>query len=377
MSVSRDLSGLLVVSVEQAVAAPMASGLLAAAGARVIKVERPEGDFARGYDRLLKGQSTYFVWLNQGKESVVLDLKEREDRDILSSLAARADVFIQNLKPGALARHGFSSEQLVERHPWVIACDISGFGSEGTAASLKAYDLIVQAETGLCSITGSPDAPARAGISICDIAAGATAHAAILQALIARAATGKGRAISVSLFDSLAYWMSVPLLQHEHGGRVARSGVSHPSIAPYGAFVTKDRHTVILAVQNEREWHRLCLEVLRRPELEQDPRFSTNIRRVANRDLLDDIVGRCFEGWSAEHILAALSQAGIACGRLNGLEDALAHPCLRRAVAQTPGGAVATIASPVRVAGDSPEAGRVPALGEHSDRVRKEFRPSS
>ena len=258
-SPNRDLDGLLVISLEQAVAAPYAASRLADAGARVIKVERPEGDFARGYDADANGHSSYFVWLNRGKESVALDLKQPDDLKIFKQMLSKADVFIQNLMPGALDRLGVSMADLRQADPRLITCDISGYGASGPFAQMKAYDFLVQAEVGLAQITGAPEEPGRVGVSICDIAAGMTAHAAILQALVARAKTGEGRAIEVSLFHALADWMNVPYLQHHYGGReIRRPGLHHPTIAPYGAYRCGDDRMLLISIQNEREWLRLC-----------------------------------------------------------------------------------------------------------------------
>src|SRR5690349_9878500 len=287
----RCLEGITVVAVEQAVAAPYASSRLADAGARVIKVERPEGDFARGYDGLVRGESAYFVWLNRGKESLCLDLKEAADRALLDNMLARADVFIQNLAPGAAGRLGLGGAALTSRYPRLIHCSISGYGEEGPYATQKAYDMLVQGESGLLAVNGTPEESARVGISICDIGAGITAYGAILQSLIARGRSGKGRTIEVSLFQAIADWMNVPYLQTRYGERPPpRVGLRHPTIAPYGAFPCRDGKALLLAVQNEREWAKLCQEVLRQPELIADPRFATNMARVQNRAPLEQVV---------------------------------------------------------------------------------------
>src|SRR5213075_429634 len=277
------LEGLLVVSLEQAVAAPACSCRLADAGARVIKVERPEGDFARGYDTLARGESAYFVWLNRGKESVVLDLATDSDRSLMERLLARADVFIQNLKPGAIARLGFAVERLRRDYPRLICVSISGFGETGPYAARKSYDLLVQAESGLASVTGSPDAPARVGVSVTDVASGMNAYEAVLEAIIARARTGKGATISVSLFDAMADWMTVPLLHHEGGQSPRRLGLAHPSIAPYGVFTAKDGADILISIQNDREWRILAKEVMDDAALAADPRFATVTDRVKVR----------------------------------------------------------------------------------------------
>ncbi|OYX00735.1 MAG: carnitine dehydratase, partial [Rhizobiales bacterium 32-66-8] len=291
----RDLEGILVVSVEQAVAAPYVSGRLADAGARVIKVERPEGDFARGYDSLVHGESAYFVWLNRGKESVCLDLKAPEDLAVLARMVAQADVFIQNLAPGAIDRLGFAPDKLRAENPRLITCSISGYGDEGPYRDLKAYDLLVQAESGLSAITGNAAGSARVGVSVCDIAAGMTAHQAVLQALIGRGRTGVGRHISVSLYHALADWMNVPYLQFAYGGKTPeRSGLNHPTIAPYGAYSCGDGKAVLFSIQNEREWALFCADVLGAGDLAQDPRFRTNSARVAHRAELDALINAVF-----------------------------------------------------------------------------------
>ncbi|MBM3566072.1 MAG: CoA transferase, partial [Alphaproteobacteria bacterium] len=281
------LDGILVVALEQAVAAPYASSRLADQGARVIKIERPEGDFARGYDRAAKGQSSYFVWLNRGKESLVLDIKADADRALLGRILARADVFIQNLAPGAAARAGFGSEDLRRAFPRLIACDISGYGEDNSYRDMRAYDLLVQAESGLASVTGGPGEPARVGVSVCDIAAGMYAHAAILEALIRRGQTGEGDIIKVSLFDGMADWMAVPLLHHDYGGGAPeRVGLRHPSIMPYESFATADGGRILISIQNEREWARFAERILGHPEWARAGPYGDNVSRVGNRDKL-------------------------------------------------------------------------------------------
>src|ERR1700750_2158829 len=254
MSMPLPLEGILVVSLEQAVAAPMCSCRLADAGARVIKIERPEGDFARGYDALAKGQSTYFVWLNRGKESLVLDLTKADDKALLEAMLAKADVFIQNLKPGAVAKLGFAIERLRRDYPKLITCSVSGYGETGPYAQRKAYDMLIQAEAGIASVTGGPEAPSRVGVSVCDIASGMNAYEAILEALIARGRSGEGATLSVSMFDAMAEWMTVPLLQHEGGKPPQRVGLAHTSIAPYGVFSSRDGVPILISIQSDREW---------------------------------------------------------------------------------------------------------------------------
>lgn len=366
----RDLAGLTIVAMEQAVAAPYASAMLASAGARVIKVERPDGDFARRYDRHVLGQSAYFVWLNSGKESICIDLKQAEGRRALQKIVKHADVFLQNLKPGVLKKLGFGSEDLRRANPWLITCDITGFGSSGPYAGRKAYDLIVQAEAGLCAITGSKDEPARVGVSICDIAAGAAAHAAILQALFARSRTGRGRGIEVSLFDSLAHWMAVPLLQHIYGGQdIQRAGVSHPTIAPYGAFSCMSGEQIIFSIQNEREWVVFAEQFLELPQLVADERFKDGTARVLNRAVLDSLISAVFAGLSAEQAASRLARIDIAFGRLNSLAEAAAHPHLRMVRITTPEGEVHVVA-PAPILSDATALhGPVPRCGEHTKKI--------
>jgi crotonobetainyl-CoA:carnitine CoA-transferase CaiB-like acyl-CoA transferase len=369
-----DLDGLLVVSLEQAVAAPYAASRLADAGARVIKIERPEGDFARGYDADAKGLSSYFVWLNRGKESVTLDLKAPGDLAIFKNILARADVFIQNLMPGALERLGVSMDGLRAADPRLITCDISGYGATGPLAQMKAYDFLVQAEVGLAQITGAPEEPGRVGVSICDIAAGMTAHAAILQALVARAHSGLGRAIELSLFHALADWMNVPYLQHHYGGRhIRRPGLHHPTIAPYGAYYCGDGKMLLISIQNEREWARLCAKVLDQPGLPDDPKFNTNVNRVANRVALDEIMNRVFSRCSIDQIADRLQAAQIAFGRLNDMEAFTRHPQNRFVAVRTSAGDVQLLSPGAIINGEMPQFGAVPDLGEHSAAIRAEF----
>ena len=287
----RPLEGVTVVSIEQAVAAPFCATRLADAGATVIKVERPEGDFARAYDANIKGQSSYFIWLNRGKKSVVIDLASEEGRKQLETLIAGADVLLQNLKPGAIEKLGFARERLRKDYPALIMCSISGYGDTGPYAQRKAYDLLIQAESGLCSVTGSPDEMTRVGISVVDISTGATAHAAILEALFARSRTGQGADIRVSMFDVMADWMSVPLLNTEAGKPPPRMGLSHPSIAPYGAFRSKDGKDILISIQSEREWKVFCAIVMADAALADDPRFCNMVARVNNREATDKVVG--------------------------------------------------------------------------------------
>ena len=369
-----DLQGLLVISLEQAVAAPYAAGRLADAGARVIKVERPEGDFARGYDQDAKGHSSYFVWLNRGKESVALNLKQAEDLQILKNMISKADIFIQNLMPGALERLGISTADLRSTDPRLITCDISGYGSEGPFQKMKAYDFLVQAEVGLAEITGAPEQPGRVGVSICDIAAGMTAHQAILQALYARSCNGKGRGIEVSLFHALADWMNVPYIQSQYGGReIRRPGLHHPTIAPYGAYQCGDGRQLLLSIQNEREWQRLCSDVLEQPELPTNPKFSSNVNRVTNRTDLDAILNAAFGADPIDTVVAKLQAAQIAFGRLNDMDEFAKHPQNRFVSVRTSGGEMQILAPGAVVNGMLLPLGDVPDLGANTATIREEF----
>ncbi|HWP25941.1 MAG TPA: CaiB/BaiF CoA-transferase family protein [Xanthobacteraceae bacterium] len=367
------LTHLLVVSIEQAVAAPLCTCRLADAGARVIKVERPEGDFARGYDAAVHGESAYFVWLNRGKESVVLDLAADADKALLSAMLAKADVFVQNLKPGAIAKLGFPIATLRARHPRLIVCSISGYGESGPYAQRKAYDLLVQAESGLASVTGGPESPSRVGVSVCDIAAGMNAYEAILEALIARERTGEGAEISVSLFDSMADWMTVPLLQYEGGMPPKRMGLAHTSISPYGAFRTRDGIDILISIQNDREWRVLAERVLDDPKLADDPNFATNVERVKRRAETDRRVADAFGAMDAATLVAKLEAADIAFARVNEPKDLARHPHLRRISVETPSGPASLPAPAARRAGEARHYGAVPALGAHTEKIRAEF----
>jgi len=369
------LNGLLVVSIDQAVAAPFAASRLADAGARVIKVERPGGDFARAYDSAADGESAYFVWLNRGKESIELDFKQEDDARLLENMIAQADIFIQNLAPGALERAGFGSAELCTRYPRLITCDFSGYGDEGPYRDMKAYDLLIQAETGLAGITGSPEGPGRVGVSVADIAAGLYAQNAILEALIERGQTGKGKQIKVSLFDAIADWMTVPLIHQDYAGKApVRVGLNHPSVAPYGAYTTKDGKSVLIAIQNEREWVRLCSDVLAKPELAGDARFNSNENRVANREALNQEIEQVFSSLDCTQLIEKLSAAKIAYGSLNSVEDLSHHPQLRRASIDVPGGKKIELpAPPAQTPGEAFSPKPVPALGQHSKALRAEF----
>jgi len=374
MSSQTDLSGLLVVSVEQAVAAPYAASRLADAGARVIKIERDEGDFARRYDKAVDGESAYFVWLNRGKESVVLDLKDAGDQAVLAAMIAKADVFIQNLAPGALKRIGFDPADLRAKHPRLITCSISGYGEEGPWQHLKAYDLLVQAESGLSEITGEGESRARVGVSVCDIAAGMTAYQAILQALIGRSITGEGRHIAVSLYHALADWMNVPYLQYAYGGIYPpRSGLNHPTIAPYGAYPCADGKAILFSIQNEREWASLCENVLDDASVATDPRFDANVKRVANRAALDAIILAAFARHPREAVVERLEKARVAYGRVSSLDDLKVHPQNRYMEVDTPAGRKRMLAPGALHDGAVPQFGPVPALGQHTAAVKAEF----
>lgn len=371
-----DLSGLFVVSVEQAVAAPYVSGRLAEAGARVIKVERPEGDFARGYDHLVHGESAYFVWLNRGKESICLDLRQDPDRAVMEAMLARADVFIQNLAPGAIDRLGFAPDALRARYPRLITVSISGYGEEGPLRDLKAYDLLVQAESGLSSITGNAHGSARTGVSVCDIAAGMTAFQSVLLAVIGREKTGEGRHIAVSLFHALSDWMNVPYLQYAYGGKTPpRSGLNHPTIAPYGTYMGSDDKEVLVSIQNEREWAIFCADILGQPDLATDPRFDSNSNRVANRAALDAIIAPVFAASTRDNMAERLRAARIAYGRVSTMEDLAQHPQNRYVEVETPSGPVRMLAPGALVDATLPDLGAVPGLGAHTEALFTEFGP--
>jgi len=452
---SLPLSGLLVVSLEQAVAAPMCTCRLADAGARVIKVERPEGDFARYYDKLAvphtqrgpatsasasapaspppftgegqgggmqqgssrcahplpttpptqvglarlaqdktrpgqargapgegadrvrgedeRGESAYFVWLNRGKESLVLDLARDDDKALLAAILAKADVFVQNLKPGAIAKLGFPLHDLRRAHPRLVICSISGYGEDGPYAQRKAYDMLVQAESGLASVTGGPEAPARVGVSVCDIAAGMNAYEAILEALYARERTGEGTAISISMFDAMAEWMAVPLIQYEGGAAPKRMGLAHTSIAPYGAFKTRDGADILISIQSDREWRVLAGKVLGDKALAADPAFATNVARMARRADTDARVAAVFGATDEAALTRKLAENDIAFARVNTTGDLASHPQLHRIEIGTASGLVSYPAPPARSDAAPRRYGAVPSLGEHSAKIRAEF----
>jgi itaconate CoA-transferase len=371
------LADVTVVSVEQAVAAPFATRQLADLGARVIKIERPgTGDFARHYDATVKGMASYFVWLNRGKQSLSLDLKSAAARSVLTSLIDRADVFVQNLAPGAAARMGLSAGVLRGRDDRLIVCDIAGYATDGPYRDRRAYDLLIQCETGLLSVTGTADAPAKAGISVADIAGGMYAFSSILAALYARERTGAGAALEVSLFEALTEWMAQPMYYAMYTGvPPARTGTSHATIAPYGAFRTGGGGTVQLGVQNDREWHRLCQQVLGRPELADDPRFATNTARVAARAELHREIEAALSARSPDEVRMLLDAAQIANARLNTVDELLAHPQLelRWTEMDSPAGPIRTLPFPVRTGGAQPASGPIPAAGEHTDAILAEL----
>ena len=360
------LEGITVIAVEQAVAAPFCTSRLADAGATVIKIERPEGDFARSYDAAAKGQSSYFVWLNRGKQSLVVDLATIEGRVQLDALIASADVLVQNLKPGSMEKLGFVRETMRQKYPKLICCTVTGYGDTGPYAQRKAYDLLIQAESGLASLTGGPEAPARVGMSVVDVATGAAAHAAILEALIARGRTGQGADIRISMFDVMADWLTVPLLNAENGNTPKRIGLSHTSIAPYGVFKSKDGRDVLISIQNEREWQMLCAKVMNMPDLPKDSRFATGIARVQNRTLTDETVAGVFGALMRDELVARLNDADIAFAEVNTMDDLAKHPHLRRIEVGTPNGVITYPAPAAQVMGEKRKYGPVPAIGEHS-----------
>ena len=362
----KPLEGILVVALEQAVAAPYCSSRLGDAGARVIKIERPEGDFARGYDTAVFGESSYFVWINRGKESIVLDLRGAEEKARLHALVAQADVFIQNLAPGAAARLGFGSDVLRATHSRLITCDISGYGESGPLHQMKAYDMLVQAESGLVAVSGAPGPWGRIGVSICDITAGMNALIGVQQALLQRERTGKGSGIKVSLFDSAAELMSVPYLQARYGGSApARVGLRHPSIAPYGTFTCSDGRDIVLSIQNEREWLSFCQAVLGEPDIATDPRFSNNQARTANRSELEAAIQAVFGRLTYAQAVDRLTEAQTAYGAINSVHDLIDHPQLRTRAMQVNGRRAQIPATPCVTEWDDETFAPAPRVGEH------------
>jgi formyl-CoA transferase len=377
MGLKRELEGLLVVAVEQAVAAPYCSLLLADAGARVIKVERPEGDFARRYDRGAGGESSFFAWLNRGKESLALDFNRPEDDALLRRLLARADVFLHNLAPGALARRGYDGPSLRAANPGLVTCEISGYGSSGAAAERKAYDFLVQAESGLCWVTGTAEAPSRVGISIADIGTGLTAYAAILRALIGRGIRGRsegggGCDIALSMFDVLADWMNLPLLAERYlPAKASRMGLTHALIAPYGAYAAADGGQILIAIQSDREWRIFCDKVLGQAALGDDPRFADNPGRVANRAAMDAEIDAVFGAKSRADLQELLQAARIAWANLSTMADLAAHPFLRQLSVSFGPAAVELADLPTR--SDAPRHKQVPLLDQQGAAIRAEF----
>jgi itaconate CoA-transferase len=375
----RPLQNITVVAIEQAVAAPFATRQLADLGARVIKIERPDGgDFARGYDTAVNGLSSAFVWLNRSKESMTLDLKRPESTGVVGRLLERADVFVQNLAPGAAGRLGTAADVLRERYPRLVVCDVTGYGSSGPYAPKKAYDLLVQSEVGLLSITGTESSPAKAGISIADIAAGMYAYSGILTALLARTSTGQGASLEVSLFDALAEWMGQPAyFTGFSGSPLPRTGADHAWIAPYGPFRAGDGGQISIGVQNAREWTRFCSEVLRRSDLADDERFRTNPDRVRNRQALHTVVESVFASLATSDVIARLDAAAIAWGRMNSVSEFLEHPQLsqrdRWRDIPSPAGPLRAMLPPVRMDGIEAVMGAVPALGQHTDAILGEL----
>ncbi|MFP6806765.1 MAG: CaiB/BaiF CoA-transferase family protein [Pseudomonadales bacterium] len=371
----KPMEGKLVVALEQAVAAPLCTSRLADAGARVIKIERKDvGDFARQYDDVVRGQSAYFVWLNRGKESLELDIKNEDDLNLLHSILSEADVFIQNLAPGAVDKIGLSNATLREKYPRLIICEISGYGDSGPYQDMKAYDLLVQAESGLASITGAREAPGRVGVSVCDIAAGMNALSGILLALLEREQSGVGQVVKVSLFDGMSDWMTVPLLHHEYGGKApGRVGLNHPTIAPYGVYTDGDGASVLISIQNEREWKMFCEEILEQPDLPGRADFLSNTERVRNRPALDELINAVFSNLSTDVLSARLREARIAYGMLNEVHHLSDHPQLRRRLVASEAGDINLVDSPLRMGNNETNFAPIPKLGEHNKSIQSEF----
>ena len=375
----RPLDGVTVLSLEQAVAAPFATRQLADLGARVIKIERPGvGDFARSYDTTVRGESSHFVWLNRSKESLTLDVKHPDAREVLERLLARTDVFVQNLAPGATGRLGLSAAALRDVYSRLIVCEVSGYGSSGAYRDRKAYDLLVQAEAGLLSITGTADESVKVGISVADIAAGMYAYSGILTALLMRNRTNEGTVVEVSMLEALGEWMSYPFYYGVYGGTAPRrSGARHAVIAPYGPFAGGDGDVVYLGIQNEREWRMFCTGVLRRPELAEDPRFMSNALRVEHQSALDAEIEHVFGSLTTQEILERLQTASIASAQLRTIHQFAAHPQLeareRWREVQTPAGPIRALVPPATIDGSSPVMGAVPALGADTDAVLAEL----
>ena len=375
----RPLEGVTVVALEQAVAAPFATRQLADLGARVIKVERPRtGDFARSYDTTVKGLSSHFVWLNRSKESLTLDLKKEGGREVLERLLEGADVFVQNLAPGAAGRLGFGAEALRERYPRLVVCDLSGYGASGPYRDKKAYDLLVQCEAGLVSVTGTSEVPSKVGIAVADIAAGMYAYSGILAALLRRERSGEGVALEVSLFESLGEWMGFPAYYAMYGGKEPpRSAAHHASIAPYGPFECGDGERIFLGVQNEREWERFCEAVLGRPEMARDELFDDNSRRVENREILEEEISAIIGRLSSDEAIEKLEKAGIANARMRTVREFIEHPQLeardRWREVGSPAGPLRALLPPVAMADIEPAMDPIPGVGEHTDEILQEL----
>ena len=376
---TRPLDGITVLALEHAVAAPFASRQLADLGARVIKIERPGvGDFARGYDKTVRGASSFFVWANRGKESLALDLKDDGSDAVLEALLEKADVLIQNLAPGAASRMGLDFETLHEKFPRLIVCDVSGYGDNGPYSNKKAYDLLIQAASGLISVTGTPEQPARTGISIADISAGMYAYSGILSALIQRGRTGQGVRVEVTMLESMAEWMSYPLnFAHYGGNPPPRSGLTHPTIAPYGQYTTGDGKSIIFGLQNDREWRSFCEFVLQQPDLASDPRFAKNVSRVENRQALDEVLSSCFDTLTREALVTRLDAGDIANAPLNDAHDLWQHPQLqarnRWKDVVTEAGTIQALLPPATLSSGEALMGAVPSLGEHTDAILAEL----
>lgn len=374
----RPLEGITVVALEQAIAAPLATRHLADLGARVIKIERPQtGDFARSYDHEVRGMSSHFVWTNRSKESLTLDVKQPQAAEILARLLAKADVLVQNLAPGACDRLGLATAELRRLYPRLIICNISGYGASGPYRDKRAYDLLIQSEAALLSITGTSETPCKVGISVADIAAGMYAYSSVLAALLARKATDEGTALEISLFEALGEWMGYPAYYTSYGGsEPPRSGAEHATIAPYGPFATADG-IIYLGIQNEREWQRFCEQVLEHPELACDSRFASNAARVQDREELKKIIEAVFRRFNSNAMLERLENTQIACGRLNSVKEFLQHPQLaargRWREIDSPAGPLQALLPPMNMENFEPVMGAVPALGQHTDAILKEL----
>ena len=370
---SLPLDGILVVSMEQAVAGPFCSNRLKQSGARVIKIERKDGgDFARGYDTAAEGESSYFIWLNQGKESIALDLKTKTDRHIFLNMVAKADIFIQNFSPTTVTKLKIHSSSLKSINPRLICCDISGYGEAPEMMKKKSYDLLIQAESGLIDVSGSPEGLGRIGVSICDIGAGMAAHAGIVESLLLRERFHKVQDVKISLFDVAADWMTVPYIHSKYGGAAPkRVGLKHPSIAPYGAFLCSENTSFIISIQNELEWKRFCVEVLKTPSLAEENKFSSNTLRVKNRDLLDETIQSILSSLTDETLKNRLEDASIAYGRLNTVKDLERHLALKKISVRNSVDNSLTIPSPPLIWEDSEK--KAPKFNQHNQQLRVEF----